>query len=123
MGGGNMEIIEERRRSREKIIGRVSSWVRELPFKVTAIVVGSYARGDFNLWSDVDVLLISRDFKGSPLDRLMEIDVPPGFQVIPLTPEEYRRQAERGNPLVLEAEEKGVVVKHDEDIFSAEQGE
>ncbi|MHA1608291.1 MAG: nucleotidyltransferase domain-containing protein [Candidatus Freyarchaeota archaeon] len=80
-----MEIIEERRRSREKIIGRVSSWVRELPFKVTAIVVGSYARGDFNLWSDVDVLLISRDFKGSPLDRLMEIDVPPGFQVIPLT--------------------------------------
>jgi len=41
-----------------------------LGFSVTAVLVDSYARGDFNLWSDVDVLLISDSFPERPLERL-----------------------------------------------------
>lgn len=41
-------------------------------FKVSAILIGSYARGDFNKWSDVDVLLIA-EFAGNPLERLWKL--------------------------------------------------
>jgi Nucleotidyltransferase domain. len=35
-------------------------------------MIGSYARGDFNRWSDVDLVVIS-DFKGNPLERLEKL--------------------------------------------------
>ncbi len=38
------------------------------------ILFGSYARGDFNLWSDVDVIIISDAFKGIRfLDRVYNL--------------------------------------------------
>lgn len=112
-----MEVIKERRRVRGEVIGKVSEWARSLPFKCTVVLVGSYARGDFNLWSDVDVLLISDELKGTPLERMKSVDAPSGFQVIPLTVEEYRRQEKKGNPLATEAKRSGVVVRDDEKIF------
>lgn len=84
-----MEVIEERRKLRRKVIERASSWARGLPFKLTAVLVGSYARGDFNLWSDVDILLISEQFKGGPVDRLRALAIPSGLEVIPLTKDEF----------------------------------
>ncbi|HID17642.1 TPA: nucleotidyltransferase domain-containing protein, partial [Candidatus Bathyarchaeota archaeon] len=46
-----MEVIEKRRRLREQAINKEAlSWAAGLPFKVTAMLVGSHARGDFNLW-------------------------------------------------------------------------
>ncbi|MBS7288260.1 MAG: nucleotidyltransferase domain-containing protein [Candidatus Freyarchaeota archaeon] len=51
--------------------------------KCTVVLVGSYARGDFNLWSDIGILLTSSELKGNPLDRLKKVDAPAGFQVIP----------------------------------------
>ncbi len=65
-----MEVVEERRLVREKVISEVSGWERSLPFKCTVALVGSYARGDFSLWSDVDVFIVSSEFKGGLLDRL-----------------------------------------------------
>jgi predicted nucleotidyltransferase len=50
-------------------------------------LIGSYAGGDFNLWSDVDIVLIA-EFKGKPVERLKLIDAPPGFQVVSLREEE-----------------------------------
>jgi len=112
-----VEVIKERRRVREEVIGKVSEWARSLPFKCTVVLVGSYARGDFNLWSDVDVLVISDELKGTPLERMKNIDAPSGFQVIPLTVEEYRWQEKKGNSLVVEAKRKGVLVRDDEKLF------
>ncbi|MBS7648760.1 nucleotidyltransferase domain-containing protein, partial [Candidatus Bathyarchaeota archaeon] len=54
-----MEIIEERRRLREKRIEEAREWASRIRLRVTAILIGSFARGDFNLWSDVDILVIS----------------------------------------------------------------
>ena len=70
-----MEIVKERRRLRQRIIEEARRWARSLPFKATVILIGSYARGDFNLWSDVDVIVIS-EFRGNPLRRLERIDFP-----------------------------------------------
>ena len=83
-----MEIIEKRRRQREEMIERVTEFARQLNNKCTVLLIGSYARGDFNLWSDVDLLIIG-DFTGNPLQRLKNIDLPAGFEAILLTPEEF----------------------------------
>jgi len=110
-----VEIIERRKREQERVIKSVQDWARSLPFKSTVILVGSYARGDFNLWSDIDVVLIA-EFTEPPLERLKKIDAPPGFEVIPLTPKEFIEQLKKRNPLVLEAIEHGIVVRDDYNI-------
>jgi len=108
-----MEVIEARRKLREQVARDASSWAAELPFRLTAILVGSYARGDFNLWSDIDILLVSEDFEGGPVERLKALDTPPGFQVIPLTPNEFRRLLDRGDHLAVEAVESGLILRDD----------
>ena len=55
-----------------------------LEFPCSAFLIGSYARGDFNLWSDVDILLMA-DFQGNLIERQREIDFPPGFEILPFT--------------------------------------
>lgn len=56
-------------------------WANKLPFKATVILIGSYARGDFNLWSDVDILLISESLSGNPIERLKALDAPQDFKL------------------------------------------
>lgn len=59
--------------------------------KVTVLLYGSYARGDFNLWSDIDIIVNSEHFdKIRPLDRIdIVLDIlPPNTEAICLTPEE-----------------------------------
>ena len=108
-----MEVIKERRRIREKVIKEAFSWTAELPFKATAILIGSYARGDFNLWSDVDILLISEEFKGNPIERLKALDIPPGFQVIPITLNEFKKLLTKRSQLAIEATKHGVILRND----------
>ncbi|RLG90819.1 MAG: nucleotidyltransferase domain-containing protein [Candidatus Hecatellales archaeon] len=108
-----MEVIKERKRIREKIIKEASSWTAKLPFKATAMLIGSYARGDFNLWSDIDILLISEEFKGNPVERLKALDIPPGFQVIPLTLKEFKKLLTKRNQLAIEATKHGVILRND----------
>jgi predicted nucleotidyltransferase len=108
-----MEVIEERRKLIKKVIKMASEWIMKLPFKATAILIGSYARGDFNLWSDIDILLLSEDFKARPIDRLNALDIPPGFQVIPLTLKEFEKLLIKKNPMAIEAVNSGVILKDD----------
>ena len=112
-----MEVIKERRRIREKRIEEAKDWASRIPFRVTAVLIGSYARGDFNLWSDVDVLVISEEFGGKPLDRLRKLDVPSGYQIIALTPREFRKLLGKGEPMVMEAIKYGVVLRDDLGLF------
>ena len=114
-----MEIVEERRKLRRKIIEKASNWAVKLPFKATVVLIGSYARGDFNLWSDVDVLLISESFKGGPVERLKALDVPSGFQVIPLTPKEFRRLLVKRNQLAMEAVKSGIILRDDLQLIAS----
>lgn len=108
-----MEIVRRRREQREAVIELARNWVSSLGFQVSAFLVGSYARGDFNLWSDVDIVLVSDVFGGTPVKRLENLDPPPGFQVIPLTVSEFKRLVEKRNPLAKEALEHGVLLRDD----------
>jgi hypothetical protein len=107
-----LEILRKRRGQREKVIREAREWASGFPLKATVILVGSYARRDFNLWSDVDLVLVS-ELEGNPLERLMRIRSPPGYEVVPLTPGEFLAQADKRNPLILEAICGGVVLRDD----------
>jgi len=107
------DALADRRAERERMLGLAREYVRRLSSAVrvrAAWVVGSVARGDFNVWSDVDVLIVADDLPPRPLDR-MEILLsvaPPGVQPVGLTRSELERERRRGNPLVVEADERGI---------------
>jgi len=105
-----MEIIREREEERRKVIKEARAWAKSLQLKSTVILIGSYARGDFNLWSDVDILLIAH-FEGNVLQRLKNINHPPGYEILPLTPNEFYRLMKRRDPLALDALTYGVVLR------------
>jgi len=107
-----MEIFRERKRIMEEALQKAREWAKGIPFKAKAILIGSYARGDFNLWSDIDVMVIA-EFDNRPIDRLKNIDYPPGFEVIPLRPKEFKRLLEKKDPLALEALSIGILLRDD----------
>lgn len=118
-----MEVITRRRELRERAIEEAKNWAKKLPLNLTAVLIGSYARGDFNLWSDVDILLISEDFMGGPIERLKALDIPPGYQAIPLTPKEFRRLQEKKNQLAKEANEYGIILRDDLGLLRQNPGQ
>ncbi len=107
-----MEILKERSKTREKVIEEARKWAESLPFKASVILIGSYARGDFNLWSDIDIVLIA-EFKDNPIERLKKIEYPPGYEVIPLTINEFKKLAEKENPIAIEVLDNGIVLRDD----------
>ena len=111
-----MEILERRRkekeREREEVIARARHYSLGLPFQCSVILLGSYARGDFNLWSDVDILVVGA-FSSNPVERYSELDFPPSFEVIPFREEEFHLSLKAGNPLIAEAAKIGVILRDD----------
>lgn len=73
-------------------------------------VFGSVARGDFNAYSDIDVLVVAEGFPQRYQDRLEALGWPtPGrVEPIPWTPTEYRHRLQRRDAIALEALESGV---------------
>lgn len=112
-----MEAVRKRVEHRKKVVEEAKKWAKNLPHKATAVLIGSYARGDFNLWSDVDILLIT-DLAGTPTKRLREIDHPPGYQIIPITPKEFQKLVDKKDPLAEDAT-KGIVLRDDYKIANS----
>ena len=119
--GGLEEVIERRRRLREEAINRARAFAecaRGKLGRLTAIVFGSYARGDFNVWSDVDLLLVvDRPLPPSPLKRLGMIEeclrVASDVEPLVLTASELKERLGKGDPAVVEAVGEGVIVLDD----------
>ena len=109
------DVIAKRERERRKVIEMVRNYANSLKGKYTVFLIGSYARGDFNVWSDIDVLLIG-DFKGNPLERLLGLDFPPGFEVIPLTEDEFDKAIKKNKPIIWDVKNEGIVIRDDLDI-------
>ena len=76
----------------------------------TALLVGSFARGDFSEDSDVDLLVVG-DFREPPHRRLLDVWAP-GVEIIALTPEEALKVVERCYPLAHDVA-LGIVLKDD----------
>ncbi len=96
----------------EKIRAYVNAVVKRLNPQLV-VLFGSFATGDINEGSDVDILVVA-DFKEGFLERigtLMELNTF-GIPVEPLgyTPEEFEDMKRRKNPFVLEVLEKGKIL-------------
>jgi predicted nucleotidyltransferase len=113
------KIISERLRERERALSEAMEFAKCVKGKlgrVTVILYGSYARGDFNEWSDIDVLIIAEQLPENPIERLSLIEDcmarVAGVEPLLLTPNMIRKM--RGKNLaVREALEKGVVLVDD----------
>lgn len=117
MGRGDVEIIRRRIEERQRVIEGAKKWAYTLRFKVTAILIGSYARGDFNEWSDVDVVLITDELRGNPLERLKKVDFPPGYEVVVLATTDFKVLLKKNNPIAVEVINNGVVLRDDYGIL------
>ncbi|MHB1708354.1 MAG: nucleotidyltransferase domain-containing protein [Thermoplasmataceae archaeon] len=107
-----MDVVEKRVIQREAIVAEATAFASSLDFRVSAFLIGSYSRGDFNLWSDVDIVMIS-DFTGNILERLKKLDFPSGYEIIPLTFNEFRHMLSKKNPICMELKSYGVALRDD----------
>jgi len=80
-----------------------------------AILFGSYARGDADQWSDIDLIIIAeskrpfierfKDFGG-----LRQVSPVKALDIIVYTPDEFERMQGEENPFVSRAVEEGEVI-------------
>lgn len=108
-------VIARRRAEREQLVQRARDWAQVLAGRLevqAAVVVGSVARGDFNKWSDLDVLVVAEGLPGDCRMRmdLLMADSPPGLQPIGWSPHELGARRAGRDPIAREAYEVGVVV-------------
>lgn len=108
-------LLIRRRRERAARIKEARGWARRLAGRLAVravVVVGSVARGDFNKWSDLDVLVVADDLPADGRARLalLDADAPAGCQPIGWTPGELAERRRRGDPIAVEADTVGVVV-------------
>jgi len=77
------------------------------------ILFGSFATGDINEGSDIDILVVA-DFKENFLDRIRTLMDMNTFKIpiepVGYTPEEFQEMKEKKNPFILEVMEKGKVL-------------
>jgi len=113
------EILGERKKRRDEAMARALEFalcLRQTFGKASVMLYGSYARGDFNLWSDVDVLVVSEGFqKRRVLERGDLFEAPPDFEVKSYTPEEFAKIAR--DPSWLQALKEGVIILDDYGLF------
>jgi predicted nucleotidyltransferase len=105
-------VLERRRTEQRALLERAERFASALDadLQVSAVVVfGSVARGDFNLWSDVDVLVVVAHADDATVDRVRSAGRDVGL-VAPVvwTPAELRGQLGRRDPIAVESIERGV---------------
>ncbi len=108
-----IRAVQERRAERESLIESARRHVQHLERRLAlqrAVVVGSVARGDFNVWSDVDVVVVADGLPDRAVDRLELLweGRPPRVEVIGFTPAELEDARRRRNPMVVEMDSIGV---------------
>ncbi len=119
---GLEKLLEERRRERNRVIEKARSLAETLRRslgKITVFLYGSYSRGDFNVWSDIDLLVISDRFRDmNPLERLSLIQelLPPRFEARCFTPGEFR--AELKKPWWRKIVDESIVLADDYNLIN-----
>jgi predicted nucleotidyltransferase len=101
----------------KEALERIEKYKRTLigELRPSAIILfGSFARGDINQGSDVDIAVIA-DFKEGFLDRIkLLLDLNDGIQLplepVGYTPDEFKKMADEANPFILEILDKGKVI-------------
>ena len=96
-----------------KVKNTINSYLHALnrhsiPIK-EAILFGSYAKGDYQEWSDIDIALVSEIFVGDRIDdkdkiRKITLSVSSEIEVMPFSPKDFHLQ----NPLAKEILRTGI---------------
>jgi len=108
--------LAQRRAERERLIALAREYgeavAQRLPVHAVA-VAGSVARGDFNVWSDVDVLVVSDALPHAPQERaaLLAAGWPGRVEPHGYTVAELRRALERGDRFARDAVEHGLLLR------------
>lgn len=107
-----------RRKSYQDIPSNVINAIRKLVGKLEekgihvekVYLFGSYARGDWLTTSDVDLVIVSKDFEGIPFNKRLDIineiiweeRIKPYIEALPYTPKELEKKV-RGKTLLMDA--------------------
>lgn len=92
--------------------------VRERFGPVTVLLYGSVARGDFNLWSDTDVLVVSDGLPDNPISRSKGLQSLAEGQIEPkgYSLREFRAARDRNHPFVRDLAGHCIVLRDDLDL-------
>jgi len=113
-----IKALRERARERERAIHLAAQYAQRLAEvlgPLTGILYGSFAHGDFNLGSDIDMIIISDALPNHPLERMdllyryVEGEIEPKGYIR----EEFMKMLQRGNPFATDALRNGVAVVDD----------
>ncbi len=95
-----------------KIIDKYLASLKENNIPINqAILFGSYAKGNYNEWSDIDLALVSDVFQGNRIDdrskiRLITLQVSSDIEVLPYRTQDFNSD----DPFVKEIMETGVSI-------------
>lgn len=112
------DILEARRKERADLISAAHRYVEDLARSVNVIaasIAGSVARGDFNVWSDIDVVVVADDLPARVPDRMSALmeRVHPRVQPVGFTVKEFKEALRKQNALAIEAIERGLPITGD----------
>jgi len=83
-------------------------------WSIMPVLFGSYARGDFNAWSDIDIVIIADKIPKSPLKRIEIIKEClikyPDIEPIIISQEDYERLKRKKNPVATEINKNGIKI-------------
>ncbi|MHB1709398.1 MAG: nucleotidyltransferase domain-containing protein [Thermoplasmataceae archaeon] len=110
------EIVRDRKKIAQQEIGLIKKWstdVRSSLGDITLILFGSYSRGDFNLWSDVDLILVSNAFRNVRyLDRRSKFpEIDQSADIICWTTDEFVKSSNK--PDWKKALETALIIRDD----------
>jgi hypothetical protein len=108
--------LERRRAERDRLVATARRHVERIARRIPVVaagVAGSVARGDFNVWSDVDVVIVS-DALPEPGPARAEVlgeGAPAGIEPHGYTTSEFALALDRGDRLACEAVQHGVLLR------------
>jgi uncharacterized protein len=110
-----VDPLERRRAERDRLVARARAHVVRIAGRIpvlAAAVAGSVARGDFNVWSDVDIVIVSDALPepGPSRAELLGAGAPAGIEPHGYTTSEFARAIDRDDRLAREAVEYGVLL-------------
>lgn len=108
-------IINFRKKMADEAISKVMLYLSSLGLKkYRAILFGSYARGDFNYASDIDLLIISDELPEGLNERLSFLNLKrwdtPDVEPIGWTEKEYEMRKGKNDPFITLLGKEGVVI-------------
>ncbi len=115
------EVLARRHRERDDLIAKARAYVTQLKDRLDLVgagVIGSVARGDFNVWSDIDVLVVAEGLPSRYLDRasLLTTAPAPGVQAVAFTSEELVLALAKRDPRVVELRRDGVLLLGEREV-------